>query len=106
MWVVLLAASIIIALQTWFELEGVEMSSAGINALIAGVVLSFLLGSGLMALVYHSARIGHDEKADDLTNLKSKKTGELKNNNSKPRDEEKDDLLIKILNKIFFWEKR
>ena len=37
------------------------MPPAGWAALIIGVVLSIALGVGLMALVFHSNRKGHDE---------------------------------------------
>ena len=104
-WLGLLIASIIFTLKALIELEGVEMSSAGQNALIAGVILSFVVGSGLMALVFYSARSGHDERADDPTNTLNKSQDSSVGENEKP-EPQKTDLLIKILDKIFFWEKQ
>jgi len=34
----------------------------GVIAMIAGTVLSLLVGGGLMALVFHSARQGYDDR--------------------------------------------
>ncbi len=39
------------------------MTTSGIIAMIAGVVLSFALAIGLMALVFYSNRSGRDEQA-------------------------------------------
>ena len=47
-----------------WNLEGdVEMSGHGYAAMTIGIVASFVIGIGLMALVFHSARTGHDEDA-------------------------------------------
>lgn len=51
------------AILGW-NLEGeVEMSGHGWAAMAIGVVASFGVGIGLMALAFHSARTGHDEDA-------------------------------------------
>ncbi len=47
----------------WSELEGVEISLHGYIALGLGVVLTFALGAGLMALVFFSDRRGFDDDA-------------------------------------------
>ena len=59
----LLGAAIWISLQMWNTGEPVDMSWAGITALVLGSVGTLLLGGGLMALVFYSARSGHDEAA-------------------------------------------
>jgi hypothetical protein len=45
----------------WWELRDVELSFHGVLALVLGVVLSLVLGIGLMYLVFYSARHGHDD---------------------------------------------
>lgn len=45
----------------WWELRDVELGFHGTLALILGVVLSLLVGVGLMTLVFYSARRGHDD---------------------------------------------
>lgn len=49
------------AAYIWWELRDVEMSFHGTLALILGVVLSLIVGVGLMQLVFYSARHGHDD---------------------------------------------
>lgn len=39
------------------------LGAHGWTALILGVVLSTVIGGGLMALSFHSAKSGHDDKA-------------------------------------------
>lgn len=58
-----LAASAIYVVVAWQELGVNKMSGHGIAALIAGAVLSLLVGGGLMALVFFSARRGYDDEA-------------------------------------------
>lgn len=61
---VLLAASLFImlglavwgAIYVWNEIGDIEMSTAGILAMLAGIVLSLALGMGLMFLVFKSER--------------------------------------------------
>ena len=65
--IIILGLSIATAFYAWFELESVEISTVGMIAMGAGIALSLIVGIGLMALVYHSARSGHDEKVDDIT---------------------------------------
>ncbi len=45
----------------WWELRDVELEFHGTSALILGVVLSLVVGVGLMFLVFYSARSGHDD---------------------------------------------
>lgn len=61
---VLLAGSLFImlglavwgAIYVWNEIGDIEMSTAGILAMLAGIVLSLALGMGLMFLVFKSER--------------------------------------------------
>jgi hypothetical protein len=59
----LLAAAVAVALYTWDQMSGVDMSTDGIIALVLGVVASLALGMGLMGLVFYSNRKGHDRAA-------------------------------------------
>ena len=63
-----LLASGALAYRVWTGMEGVEMSGHGHFALALGVGFSLLIGIGLMALVFHSHRSGHDEKVRDPLN--------------------------------------
>jgi hypothetical protein len=44
--------------------EGGGLNGAGTTALIIGAIGSLILGGGLMALVFFSARRGYDDRAD------------------------------------------
>ena len=44
------------AIYVWRQIGDIEMSTTGILAMIAGIVLSLGLGMGLMFLVFHSER--------------------------------------------------
>jgi hypothetical protein len=59
----LLGASAGVALWAWQELGEVKMSTHGLAALALGAVVTFLLGAGLMALVFFSNRRGYDDRA-------------------------------------------
>jgi hypothetical protein len=61
----LLAVSAVGAYQLWVSMEGVELSIHGMIALIGGLILTFLVGGGLMLLVFISSRSGHDQRASD-----------------------------------------
>jgi hypothetical protein len=61
--VVFLVAAAGVALHLWLSLEGVRLGLHGWIALGAGVGLSLVVGVGLMALVFFSARRGYDETA-------------------------------------------
>ena len=66
---------IVIALSSyvvWYQMGQIAFSLHGWIALIAGSVGMVVLGGGLMALSFYSARSGHDEAAwqdpdDDLS---------------------------------------
>ena len=54
----MLAMAIWGAVYVWSEIGDIEMSTTGILAMIAGIVLSLGLGTGLMFLVFKSERDG------------------------------------------------
>jgi uncharacterized membrane protein HdeD (DUF308 family) len=53
---VMLALAVWGAIYVWDQIGDIEMSTAGILAMIAGIVLSLGLGMGLMFLVFKSER--------------------------------------------------
>ncbi len=57
----------------WQMLGSISLSIHGWIAIIAGVVGSFLLGGGLMALSFHSAKSGHDAKVAEYDPFQSPK---------------------------------
>ncbi|MCY3830861.1 MAG: hypothetical protein OXF89_17190 [Rhodospirillaceae bacterium] len=60
----LLAAAAAVSWRAWSGLDGAVMTAHGYIALAAGVTLSLLVGGGLMALVFFSARKGYDDIDD------------------------------------------
>lgn len=59
----LLAVSLWFAGTAWSHLGGLEMDIPlyGYLAIAGGVVMSLLVGGGLMALVFYSSRHGYDD---------------------------------------------
>jgi len=55
----------IASLFVWQKMGQVELGLHGWLALVAGAVGSVLLGGGLMALSFYSARSGYDDAAHD-----------------------------------------
>ena len=53
-----LCVSLWYAVKVWSAMAGVHMSGFGWTFLVLGVVVTFALGAGLMALVFYSSR--HD----------------------------------------------
>ena len=53
------------AYWAWREVGEVEIGTHGWIALGLGAVLTFLVGAGLMALMFFSARRGYDERAHE-----------------------------------------
>ncbi|MCY4237401.1 MAG: hypothetical protein OXC93_03465 [Rhodospirillaceae bacterium] len=60
----LLLLSIGVAWHVWSALDDISMPIHGYLALTAGVVFSLIVGGGLMALVFYSARRGYDDLED------------------------------------------
>ena len=58
----MLAMSVWGAIYVWNEIGDIEMSTAGILAMVTGVVLSLSLGMGLMFLVFKGEREGADNE--------------------------------------------
>ena len=52
----MLALAVWGAVYMWTEIGDIEMSTAGILAMLAGIVISLGLGIGLMILVFKSER--------------------------------------------------
>jgi hypothetical protein len=61
----LLGATLGVAIWAWREIGEVAISGHGLIALGLGVVLTFLVGAGLMTLLFFSARRGYDERAHE-----------------------------------------
>ena len=64
-WAAIVAMGVLLGASIWFAFYGWNLTDAvidtpGIIALVMGVVLSMLLGGGLMALVFYSNRKGYD----------------------------------------------
>ena len=55
----------------WQMLGPISLSIHGWLAIIAGIVGSFLLGCGLMALSFYSAKSGHDAKVAECDPFQS-----------------------------------
>jgi hypothetical protein len=56
--VVLLGWAIWYAIDAWSSMRAVQLSVLGWVFLVAGIVVTFLVGAGLMGLVFYSSR--HD----------------------------------------------
>jgi hypothetical protein len=57
----ILAAAVWYAVTEWVALGGSPMPTAGMIAMILGIVGSLVVGCGLMALLFYSSRHGYDE---------------------------------------------
>ncbi|MCP5412182.1 MAG: hypothetical protein H6924_08615 [Alphaproteobacteria bacterium] len=57
----LLAGAIAYAVHAWQAMDGVQMSVLGWIFLGLGIVITFLVGAGLMALVFYSSRKNFDQ---------------------------------------------
>lgn len=60
----LLGGAAAVAYWIWHELGDVEISAHGWLALGLGAGATFLVGAGLMSLVFFSSRRGYDERAN------------------------------------------
>ena len=65
----LLLASAGTAYWAWQEVGAVEIGMHGWIALGLGAVLTFVVGAGLMALMFFSARRGYDDRAHEAEEI-------------------------------------
>jgi heme/copper-type cytochrome/quinol oxidase subunit 2 len=63
----LLAASLWLAAHTWIATAASPMPASAYVFMGLGVVLSLVVGCGLMALVFYSSRAGYDDNAADFS---------------------------------------
>lgn len=63
---IIAGGAIFYAFSVWFNLNHIELSWHGYLAMGLGIVFSFAVGGGLMALMFYSARKGHDVGAYDI----------------------------------------
>ncbi len=54
------------AMSFYMASKGVTLGFHGKFAMALGIFFTTLLGGGLMALLFYSARSGHDDQAHDL----------------------------------------
>lgn len=59
-----LAATAIVTVYEWDALGDTSMDASGYVALTIGVLAAFVVGAGLMGLVFYSSRRGYDDPAD------------------------------------------
>ena len=58
------------SVKLWNNLGFIDISTNGKLAIFICVIMSFIIGSGLMALAFFSSRSGYDEKVDhDLESI-------------------------------------
>ncbi len=66
-WIALVALAIFLAwavwyaVHAWLALSGVAMSAMGWLFLVLGVLVTLVVGGGLMALVFYSSRHHYDQ---------------------------------------------
>ena len=60
--IAIMIAALWFAASAWTEVSGPPMPPVGYAAMIMGVVLSLVVGCGLMALLFYSSRHGYDEQ--------------------------------------------
>ena len=59
------AAAVWYAASAWISISGPPMPAVGYVAMTFGVVISLVVGCGLMALLFYSSRHGYDEHGYD-----------------------------------------
>jgi len=59
--VAILAAALWYAASAWLAVAGPPMPTVGYVAMALGIILSLVVGCGLMALLFYSSRHGYDE---------------------------------------------
>jgi hypothetical protein len=79
----ILAAAVYIAYLGW-NLTDVAMPVTGYVALAFGIVFSFIVGGGLMALMFYSSRHGYDEPPAEGFLANRKKSPPAKRKKKRP----------------------
>ena len=70
LFLIVLSLVLFFSIKLWFNWDFITISSHGFFAILICVVMSFVIGSGLMALAFFSSKYGYDEKVDhDLESL-------------------------------------
>jgi hypothetical protein len=59
--IAILAAAMWYAASAWFAISGPPMPAVGYVAMTLGIVVSLVVGVGLMTLLFYSRRHGYDE---------------------------------------------
>jgi hypothetical protein len=59
---VILVLAVWFAVSAWTDIYGPPMPPVGYAAMGIGIVLSLLVGCGLMALLFYSSRHGYDDE--------------------------------------------
>jgi hypothetical protein len=60
--IAILAAALWYAASAWISISGPPMPAVGYVAMTFGIVISLVVGCGLMALLFYSSRHGYDEQ--------------------------------------------
>lgn len=61
--IALLGATLYYAFGVWTELGAADMPGWLYGAMASGIIVSLVVGGGLMALVFYSSRAGYDDRA-------------------------------------------
>tara|TARA_B100001741_G_scaffold239657_1_gene200660 strand:- start:38 stop:295 length:258 start_codon:yes stop_codon:yes gene_type:complete len=68
--ILVLLITIIFSLKLWFDMYFINISTNGILAITICIIVSLILGFGLMGLAFFSSRFGFDEQVNhDLESL-------------------------------------
>ena len=69
--IALLVAAIAFSVAAWTRLTEVQIPLSGWLAIAGGVLVTLLIGGGLMALVFYSNRKGYDARARSVDERRS-----------------------------------
>ena len=71
--ILVLLTSIFFSFRLWFNMDFIDISTNGVIAITFCIIVSLILGIGLMKLVFFSSRFGFDDQVDhDLESLLEK----------------------------------
>jgi hypothetical protein len=67
----LVGSAVLVTATLWWSITmsmavSTPMSASGLGAMIAGILVSLLLGVGLMSLIFFSSRRGYDKPPDQV----------------------------------------